>query len=323
MSFLRVQHIHKAYQDSPPVLDDFSLQVEKGTVLGLIGETGSGKSTLLRVIAGLEAQDEGDVYLGEMKILNPTQKLVAGYDEIQLIHQQFKLYPHSSVEENIRRPLLLYDKTYAAERTEYLIQLFGLSDLRGRLPRELSGGQQQKVAIARGLSLEPEVLLLDEPFSHLDAPQKRILIEEIRDVFAKLQVTGIWVSHDVEEVLTLTETIAVIRSGRLVEKGNTWRVFEKPSNRYVAELFSPLNPLPSEPSDYIRPQHVRLKKMGKGIKGRVIRRQFLPSFNALTVSINGSEDILWQVEDGERTASVGDVVILDYDPQRVLKGLKG
>ena len=318
MSFLLLEGLRKRYPDAPGMaLEDFSLSLLKGQRLAIIGESGSGKSTLLRIIAGLEVQDEGIVSLNGDSILNPAQKLVAGYDEIQLIHQQFKLYPFSTAEENIKRPLIQYDKKYAEERTSILLELFGLTDKKDRLPKQLSGGEQQKVAIARALSLEPEVLLLDEPFSNLDAIQKRVLLEELHDIFEEINLTVIWVTHDLSDALAVADELCVMRAGKIVQQGKADELFRKPKSRYVASLFSRLNPIPKENNKYIRPQHVDLDAPGTGIEGIVKKCQFRLGYNHLTVLLE-DKNISWSIQDRKREFKVGDRVGLTYNEKDVL-----
>lgn len=317
MSFFRLTHISKRFDGDSLALDGVTLELAKGQVVGLIGESGSGKSTLLRIAAGLETQDQGEVFLGDMPILNPSQKLVPGYDQIQLVHQQFKLYPHSTVEENIRRPLLQYDKSYAQERTEHLLEAFNLGKMRRRLPRELSGGQQQKVAIAKALSLEPEVLLFDEPFSQLDPLQKRKLLDEIREVFEQLQVTGIWVTHDLNDALMLTSRVGVLYNGSLVQQGGAEELFNRPKNRYVAELFSPLNPLPGLQGRFLRPTAIVLSQTPGGIKGWVKSCRFLSYYNQLILILEDA-GLEWLVFDDSRSFGEGDVVYLRFNAADIM-----
>lgn len=318
MSFLLLEGLRKRYTDAPGMaLEGFSLSLLKGQRLAIIGESGSGKSTLLRIIAGLEAQDKGTVTLKGNPILNPSQKLVAGYDEIQLIHQQFKLYPFSTAEENIKRPLIQYDKKYAEERTSILLELFGLTDKKDRLPKQLSGGEQQKVAIARALSLEPELLLLDEPFSNLDAIQKRTLLEELHDIFEEIDLTVIWVTHDLSDALAVADELCVMRAGKIVQQGKADELFRKPKSRYVASLFSRLNPIPQENNKYIRPQHIHLDASGTGIEGIVKKCQFRLGYNHLTVLLE-DKNISWSIQDRKREFKVGDRVGLTYNEKDVL-----
>ncbi len=317
MSFLKIDKVYKQYDQDNVALEGFSLEIPKGNVISMVGESGSGKSSLLRIIAGLEIQSSGMVYLGDQKILNPNEKLVPGYDEIQLIHQEYKLYPNSTVEENIARPLLMYDKTYQKERVEGLLELLSLAAHRHKKPRQLSGGQQQKVAIGRALSIEPEVLLLDEPFSSLDAIQKRELIEELKHIFEALKVTVIFVTHDLDDALLLTERLFIIQNGKLIQQGSAEEVFRKPVNLYVAQLFGYLNPVPNAKNSYIRPSDIRILK-NKGIPVKVVQKQYLIHYNLLTVQLDESGEI-WRVEDKEREFMEGDAIFLDFDEDKVLR----
>ncbi|HSI77812.1 MAG TPA: ABC transporter ATP-binding protein [Lunatimonas sp.] len=318
MTFLKIAGLRKRYQDAPGMaLEDFSLSLVKGQRLAIIGESGSGKSTLLRIIAGMEEQDEGSVTLNGNPILNPTQKLVAGYDEIQLIHQQFKLYPFSTAEENIKRPLLQYDKKYVEERTSRLLKLFGLADKKDRLPKQLSGGEQQKVAIARALSVEPELLLLDEPFSNLDAIQKRALLEELHDIFEEIDLTVIWVTHDLSDALAVADELCVLRAGKIAQHGNAAEIFRMPKNRYVASMFSRLNQLGHEKNRYIRPQHVLVDISGTGIEGVVKQCQFRLGYNHLRVMLEEG-NVYWSIQDSNREFKVGDRLSLTYNEKDVL-----
>jgi len=321
MTLLSIKHISKQYDKDNHALTNFSLNIKKGSVWSLVGESGSGKSTLLRIVAGLEVQDKGEVYFNGEKILNPTQKLVPGYQEIQLIHQDHHLFPHSTVAENIMRPLLLFDKDYKKERLEYLLDLLDLESHRHKLPRELSGGQQQKVAIGRALSLEPEILLLDEPFSSLDTIQKRILIGELKTIFRKLKVTVLLVTHDIDDAMTMTDQLCIIRKGRIIQKGQSKKIHQNPKNYYVAKLLSELNPLPDRSDSYIRPSEVIFDATAHALSGKVREVQYLVAHNQLKVLVNSSS-LEWTVEDRKRKFKKGDRIELSWDQEKVLY-LKG
>lgn len=321
MTLLSIKHISKQYDKDNHALTNFSLNIKKGSVWSLVGESGSGKSTLLRIVAGLEVQDKGEVYFNGEKILNPTQKLVPGYQEIQLIHQDHHLFPHSTVAENIMRPLLLFDKDYKKERLEYLLDLLDLESHRHKLPRELSGGQQQKVAIGRALSLEPEILLLDEPFSSLDTIQKRILIGELKTIFRKLKVTVLLVTHDIDDAMTMTDQLCIIRKGRTIQKGQSKKIHQNPKSYYVAKLLSELNPIPDQSDSYIRPSEVIFDATAHALSGKVREVRYLVAYNQLKVLVNSSS-LEWTVEDRNRKFKKGDRIDLSWDQEKVLY-LKG
>lgn len=317
MNFLSIQGLSKHYENNIPALHDFSLEISKGSIWSIVGESGSGKSTLLKIISGLEDQQEGAVFMDGIKIQNPTEKLVPGYHEIQMIHQNNNLYPHSTVEANIARPLLLYDKQYKKERVEAILELLDLQAFRKKLPRQLSGGQQQKVAIGRALSNEPEILLLDEPFTGLDSQQKRKLIEELRKIFVTLHITVILVTHDIDDALTLTDHLCIMKKGKLIQQGLAPKIFASPKNAYVARFFSDLNVLPQQTQAYIRPADIYLREDQKGIKGKVIDSIFLVPYNRLSILLEDSE-IIWKMEDKTRHFQIGDTIHLDYDNGKIL-----
>lgn len=310
MSYLKIDSIQKSFQEGLPVIRNFSLEIPKGQIISLVGESGSGKSTLLRIIAGLESRNEGEVFLNGVRIQNPKEQLVPGIDEIQLVYQDYHLYSKSTVEENILRPLLLFDKKYKEYRLEMLLDLLGLNAFRDKLPRQLSGGQQQKVAIGRALSVEPQVLLLDEPFSSLDTIQRRELIGELKSMFKNLGVTVLFVTHDLDDALQMTNDLVIMQKGRLIQKGHPEEIFSKPKNLYAAKLFSELNPLPAKPNSFIRPSDITLFK-SSGIPAKITEKQYLVHYNQLTVKL--SDGTFWKVEDKKRVFEVGEKVFLKWE----------
>lgn len=316
MSYFSVYKVAKSY-DQQVALHPFSLEMEKGDFLAIVGESGSGKSTLLRIMAGLEVQDSGEVVLDGMPVLNPNQKIVSGYDEIRLIHQNFHLYPNSTVEENLSRPLLHYEREYAKGRVEDLLRLLGLANFRGRFPHQLSGGQKQKVAIGKALSVEPEIVLLDEPFSSLDNIQTQQLIHEMKSTFHEMGTTVIFVTHDLDDALRLTDNLIILQKGKIAQKGSSRRLCEHPKTKYVARLFSPINVIPSNDSLYIRPADVKIRSTG-GLPGHVVDSRFLVHYNSLQVKLEDSGDI-WEVDDPSRKHKVGDRVYLSWTERKLMK----
>ncbi|MDR7129205.1 iron(III) transport system ATP-binding protein [Algoriphagus sp. 4150] len=315
MSYFSISNVSKSYDDQP-ALHPFSLELAQGEFLAIVGESGSGKSTLLKIMAGLEAQDSGEIFLEGEPILNPNQKIVSGYDEIRLIHQNFHLYPNSTVEENISRQLLHYEKTYAKSRVEHLLQLLGLNAFRDRYPRQLSGGQKQKVAIGKAMAVEPDVLLLDEPFSSLDTIQTHHLISELKEIFQSTGTTVIFVTHDLDDALRLTDNLIILQKGKVVQKGTSRQLCEKPKTKYVAQLFSPINRLPDGKNSYIRPADVKLKTKG-GVLAHVADSRFLVHYNSLQVKLKES-GITWEVDDPQRKYEKGDRVYLSWEDSRVM-----
>ena len=315
MSYFTLRALTKSYE-SHAALQEFSLELAKGEFVSIIGESGSGKSTLLRIAAGLLTQTSGEVLLDGKKIENPEQKLVPGYDEIKLIHQDYQLFPNTTVEENITRPLLNYEENYRKHRVGHLLDRLGLTSYKDRLPRQLSGGQQQKVAIAQALAVEPEVLLLDEPFSHLDAIQKRKLIYELKELLGEMGTTVIFVTHDLDDALWFTDTLVVLQKGKITQKGNSKALCEQPKSKYVARLFSAINTLPDRDQSYIRPADIRIRTRG-GLVGHVVDQRFLVHYNSLQVRLRAGGQ-LWEVDDPLRKHQIGDRVYLHVREEKII-----
>jgi len=314
MSFFTLRNVSKSFEKK--VIQDFSIDLEKGEILSLVGESGSGKSTLLRVMAGLQDYESGQVILDEQTILSPNKKLVPGYDEIQLIHQDYGLYPSSTVLENLKRPLLAYDAAYANERIIKILRLLGLEGLENKLPRQLSGGQQQKVAIGRALSIEPSVLLLDEPFSSLDTIQTRELIIDLKIIFKSLSMTVVFVTHDIDDAIQMSDRVVIIQNGRLIQEGNAVELYHNPKSLYVAKLFSHLNCIDKNLKQYIRPSDIGLFK-SNGIRAEILDKKHLIHYDLLTVKSDKLVEV-WQVEDKERRFQIGDKVYLRPYSDKIL-----
>jgi iron(III) transport system ATP-binding protein len=315
MTFLRVSNLSKKF-NKEVVLRRMTFGLPKGKVMAIVGESGSGKSTLLRIISGYEAQDRGEVFLGDIKFQNAKEKLIPGNQDIQLVPQGFLLYPNSTVQENISRPLLKFERDFREYRLKTILKLLNLTIHKDKFPRQLSGGQQQKVAIGRALSSEPEVLLLDEPFSNLDTIQRRELIEELKHLFIELGITVLFVTHDLDDALQMTDELIVMQKGKLVQKGSAKEVFRNPINMYIAKLFSPLNPIPGEEKLFVRPSDITLFK-SRGLPAIVVNNQYLIHYNLLSVRLRDS-DIIWKIEDYNRILNIGDLIFLRYKKADIL-----
>jgi ABC-type sugar transport system ATPase subunit len=315
MTFLRVSNLSKKF-NKEVVLRRMTFDLPKGEVMAIVGESGSGKSTLLRIISGHDAQDRGEVFLRDIKFQNAREKLIPGNPDIQLVPQGFMLYPNSTVQENISRPLLRFERNYREQRLKTLLKLLNLTPHKDKLPRQLSGGQQQKVAIGRALSSEPKVLLLDEPFSNLDTIQRRELIGELKSLFFELGITVLFVTHDLDDALQMTNELMVMQKGRIMQKGTAQDVFRNPSNIYTAKLFSHLNPIPGNGKQFVRPLDISIVK-SQGTTAEVLNSQYLTHFNLLTVRISHTE-IIWKIEDYKRDLKKGDSLFLHYEEGNIL-----
>jgi 2-aminoethylphosphonate transport system ATP-binding protein len=227
------------------VLDDLSLAIRHGEIMALIGPSGSGKTTALRAVAGFVRPSKGRVKIGEVDCTD-MPPYARG---IGMVVQNYALFPHMRVAANVAFGLRARkaERTLIEERVAECLRLVGMASFAARYPRELSGGQQQRVAIARALAIKPQVLLLDEPLSALDAQIRRAMVEEIAGLHRGLpDLTVLYVTHDQSEALTLADRIAVMRDGRLVALGASQQLYRHPPNRFTAEFLGRANLLPVE-----------------------------------------------------------------------------
>ncbi len=238
---LRLEGVGKRF-GTVAALSDFSLDFQPGAITTLLGPSGCGKTTALRIIAGFLNPDSGDVLL-DGRSLRP---LLPFKRDTAMVFQDFALFPHMSVAQNVGYGLRYRGVTGQTARVRVfeMLEFLQLTPLAERMPHELSGGQQQRVALGRALAVKPRVLLMDEPLSNLDARLRVRLRSEIRTIQRELGVTTLFVTHDQEEALTLSDRIAVMSEGRLVQAGTPRELFELPNSRFVADVLGDANFLP-------------------------------------------------------------------------------
>ena len=218
---------------------DVSFQIKSGELVTLLGPSGCGKTTTLRLIAGLEMASGGQIMIGGRDV---TQ-LPATDRDVSMVFQSYALFPHMTVLQNVSYGLTMsrLSKNLVEEQALNGLKLVGLTGFEKRLPSELSGGQQQRVAVARALVLEPEVLLFDEPLSNLDAKLRRRVREEIRDLQQQLQLTVVYVTHDQEEALAVSDRIIVMQEAVIAQQGSPRELYESPKTRFVADFIGDAN----------------------------------------------------------------------------------
>ncbi len=239
------EHVSKTYPGTTiPAVNVISFSLEAGRLVTLLGPSGCGKTTTLRMIAGLELASAGRILIGGKDVT----RLPATERDVSMVFQSYALFPHMTVMENVSYGLRFsgFDRKETAARANAGLQLVGLTGYEKRMPSELSGGQQQRVAVARALVLEPQVLLFDEPLSNLDAKLRRRVRDEIRDIQTKLGLTVVYVTHDQEEALAVSDRIIVMNGGAIAQDGTPRDLYDTPANAFVADFIGEANILPCE-----------------------------------------------------------------------------
>jgi len=236
---LKVENISFGYT-SKEVLKNISFSVNKGDYIAIVGESGCGKSTLLEIIYGLLHIEKGAVYWNEEKLLGPKFHLIPGEDFMKYLPQDFDLMPYITVEENIGKNISSLDSN-KQQRIQELLEVVDMSDFLKTKVKNLSGGQKQRVAIAKVIANEPEVLLLDEPFSHIDNFRKNKLRRSIFKYLKSKNIMCIVATHDTTDALSFADEILVIRDGELIVKNTPEQLYKNPKNAYVASFFNEIN----------------------------------------------------------------------------------
>ena len=309
---LSFEDIVHRFGSGAPTLDGVSLTAEPGEVLCLLGPSGSGKTTLLRIAAGIEAQTSGRVLLNEREIAGPDVFLPPERRSIGLVFQDFALFPHLTILENVRFGLTALSAAEGRREALNALTRVGLAHHAGSYPHILSGGEQQRVALARALVPRPAVLLLDEPFSGLDSRLKDQVRAETLEILRRSRATAIVVTHDAEEAMRLGDRIALLNRGRVVQVGRGVDLYQRPADLFVAGFFSELNvfearasgravetpigrfPAPAAADGDALTVAVRLSGLDVGadageVPARVIARRFLGVVELLELAVQGSE----------------------------------
>jgi ABC-type sugar transport system ATPase subunit len=234
MAGLKIKNLTKSFGGGRKVVDQVSFEVSEGEFCILLGPSGCGKSTVLKLIAGLERQDDGEIYIGEREVSGLTPK----ERDIAMVFQSYALYPHLNVYENIAFPLKI--RKMPRQKIEKKVQaaagLLDISSMLKRKPKELSGGQRQRVAIGRAIVREPRLFLFDEPLSNLDAKLRSSMRVELAGLHKKLGITTIYVTHDQIEAMTLGQKIVVIESGIIRQIGTPREIYDRPANIFTASF---------------------------------------------------------------------------------------
>jgi putative spermidine/putrescine transport system ATP-binding protein len=304
---LRLVNVTKRF-GNVTALDKFNFEVGVGELVALLGPSGCGKTTALRVVAGLENQDFGQVFVGDKDISStPAHKRNMG-----MVFQAYSLFPNLTAEENVAFGLQMrkVDKEVRMKKAQTLLELVGLPTHGKRYTHQLSGGQQQRVALARALAFEPEILLLDEPLSALDAQVRVNLREEIRRLQISLGTTTLFVTHDQEEAMAISDRVGVMNNGVLEQIDTPDVLYNQPATNFVASFVGVMNKIPSDLTDghvevfgkrlkvikseqsagkvhaLIRPESIKVKTNSTNLNAKVLTRSFLGALSNIVCQLS-------------------------------------
>ncbi len=331
-SYIEVKDVVKCFGDNT-VLRGIHMSVERGELVTLLGPSGCGKSTLLRAIAGLNDIDEGAIFIDSKDVTNVDVRL----RQVGMVFQSYALFPNMSVAKNISfgMDIQKLPKSEIHERVRRMITLVGLTGKENQKPSQLSGGQQQRVALARALVMEPKVLLLDEPLSALDAQIRQSLRTQIREIQQDMKITAIFVTHDQEEAMAVSDRVCVMHGGIIEQQGTPEAIYKRPETEFVARFIGHYNVLTpqeaalafgSEPTACkvvaIRPEAIDLDGGGEGrltMTGKVIRSAMLGSIVRYRLDVQGIEMNMECINHDRRYLKLGEVVTCYVHERNVLK----
>ena len=345
---VKLENVSKSFGKSN-VIDDVSLDIYEGEFITLLGSSGCGKTTILRMISGLESVTSGKVYIDNKDVthVDPTKR------EVNTIFQNFALFPKMTVKDNITFGLRMkkVNPSEIEKRCANVIKLVKLDGFENRYPHELSGGQQQRVAIARGIIMNPKVLLLDESLCSLDLKLKKSMQVELKRIQKKLGITFIYVTHNQEEALSMSDRIAIINKGKIEQLGTPQEIYKNPQKVFVADFIGEANIIDAEvikkkedsikvsmledylleiPTDkefsvgdkikiVIRPEDIKIskRKMNNSINGIIIVTTYNGNSTNILIDIPGRKDIKVSIIDDEKYNYNEEVYIM-FDPKHVI-----
>lgn len=322
------------------VLNDVSFELAPGEIVCLLGPSGCGKSTLLRITAGVERQDSGQIFMNSQEIAGPQCFVAPEKRGIGLVFQDFALFPHKSILENVTFGLRNISKKQAIEAAKAALKRVGMSQFEQAYPYALSGGEQQRVALARAIAPRPQVLLMDEPFSGLDQRLRDSVRDETLAVLKESRACSLLVTHDPQEAMRMADRIVLLRDGNLVQIGTPKELYSNPVDAEAARFFCDFNELTGRVEDehvqtplgqikvpnqacgtimdvLVRPQDLMISKNGQGFEGIIGNVRFLGDHSLVDIKLPDMDKPVQVLNCGEIKEKPGDLVKVVVDPEHV------
>ncbi|MDD3904502.1 MAG: ABC transporter ATP-binding protein [Sphaerochaeta sp.] len=312
MSRIVIKDVKKAFDDVV-VLNDFNAEFADGEFITLLGPSGCGKTTMLRMLAGFEKPTLGEIFIGDQEVSSTKTFIPPEKRDIGMVFQSYAVWPHMTVFDNVAYPLKMkhLDKNTIKTQVDEVLEIVHLSQYADRIPSQLSGGQQQRVALARALVAKPQLLLLDEPLSNLDAKLRDSMRFEIKEIQKNLGITVVYVTHDQMEAMTMSDRVIVINHGDIQQIGKPTEIYRFPANQFVADFVGKINfiratsangelqfkdspqkieydgPLQGDVVVGIRPENMRFVKASGDLKGTLVSKFYLGDVNDCRIDIGG------------------------------------
>lgn len=289
------------------IANDINLAIKEGEIFTILGRSGSGKTTLLRMISGLETPDSGEIIIDKQTVFSKDLNVQPKDRKIAIVFQNYALLPHLTIASNIT-----FGSNASKAELEEILEKTKLKDQENKFPHELSGGQQQRVALARALINKVKILLLDEPLSNIDTELRTHLRSELKEMIKAFNITAIFITHDKEDAFYLSDRIAIIYGGNILQVGTSREIYNNPTDLYCANFLGKITKI--DENSYIRPEHIKICKDGK-FEGVIKDIIFYGSFYEITVLSNEKDLIVHSFDD---TLKIGQKVNLSFD-NKILK----